>query len=291
LASDVSIIIPAYNEAAVIGEVVQSLHAAYPQFEIIVVNDGSTDATAEVLTSAPCRVITHNPNRGYGASWKTGCRAATTETIVFYDGDGQFDVADVGRLLDLHRSSGAQMTSGARQSGSHTPMLRMPGKAILKMVARHLSKSDIPDLNCGLRAFDRKLLRGHLSILPDGFSASTTSMLAFLKRRYKVSFLPIVTKAREGKSSVKIMRDGVAALLLIIRMITLFDPLNVFLPVATAFMGLGVLYSAFEAITSGLGVPVFGATLFLTGVLLFFLGILCDQVSATRLYNIERDLD
>jgi glycosyltransferase involved in cell wall biosynthesis len=291
MSTSVTVVVPAYNEEAAIGKTVLALHEAYPDFELIVVDDGSTDRTSEILANSPCKVITHSPNRGYGATWKTGCRAATGDIVVFYDGDGQFDVKDVGRLLELFRETGSQMTSGARQKSSHTPFVRAPGKAILKMVAKHLSRMEIPDLNCGLRAFDRKTLRGYLSLLPDGFSASTTSMLAFLKRRHKVTFLPIVTKAREGTSSVKILRDGFGAIMLIIRVITLFDPLYVFLPISLFLAVFGVLYSMIIALVQGGGVPVMGATLFLTGVLVFFMGILADQVSATRLQGIERDLE
>ena len=291
MTAPVSIVVPAYNEQQAIGKTVSDLAARYPEYELIVVDDGSTDQTGEILRDLPCQVITHDPNRGYGAAWKTGCRVAKGDIIVFYDGDGQFQVEDVGRLVTLHISTNSVMTSGARQRASHTPLLRMPGKYVLNLVAKHLSRMDIPDLNCGLRAFDRRTLCAYLSLLPDGFSASTTSMLAFLKRRHKVSFLPIVTKAREGRSSVKIMRDGFGALLLIVRMITLFDPLFVFLPTALAAIGVSIVYSAYHVIAYRLGVPVFGATLFLSGVLLFFMGILCDQVSATRLQGIERELD
>lgn len=287
----VSIVIPAFNEEKSITKTVNALAERFPSYELLVVNDGSTDATSELLERLPCRVITHNPNRGYGATWKTGCRQAKGNILIFYDGDGQFDPADIERLLEQHLATGADMTSGARTKASHVPLLRMPGKYLLKALARHLARQDIPDMNCGLRAFNRQTLKAYLSLLPDGFSASTTSLLAFLKQKHRVEFVPIVTVAREGTSSVRLVHDGFGTLMLIIRIVTLFDPLFIFLPTSFLLMAAGLGYSVLVAAVSGLGVPVLGATIFLAGLTIFFMGILCDQVSATRLQYILQRLE
>jgi glycosyltransferase involved in cell wall biosynthesis len=285
----VTIVVPAYNEEKAIERTVRELASHYPNYELLVINDGSTDRTEEILAGLPCRVVSHKPNRGYGATWKTGCREANGDLIVFFDGDGQFDVKDIDRLLRHHIGSGADMTSGARQRASHAPLLRQPGKFVLRQLAINLARTKIPDINCGMRVFDRKLLLRYLPLVPDTFSASTTTLLTFLKRRHVVEFVPVITTAREGTSSVSITRDGVRAIILIIRMITLFDPLWVFLPTSALLMLLGIIYSLVEALFAGGGVPVLGATVFLTGLLIFFMGILCDQVSAVRLQGLERE--
>lgn len=287
----VSIVVPVYNEEKVISKTVNALAERFPSYELLVIDDGSTDGTGKLLEGLPCRVIAHKPNRGYGATWKTGCMHAEGDIVVFFDGDGQFDPADVQRLLEHHLATGADMTSGSRTKASHTPVLRVPGKYLLKVLARHLARREIPDLNCGLRAFNRQRLKAYTSLLPDGFSASTTSLLAYLKQRHRVEFIPIVTVSREGTSSVRLVRDGLGTIMLIIRMITLFDPLFVFLPTSFVLMAAGLGYSLFVAMESGTGVPVLGATTFLAGLIIFFMGILCDQVSATRLQYIDQRLE
>lgn len=286
-AGRVTIVIPAYNEEEAIAAVVTRLAAAYPEYRILVVNDGSSDRTGEVLQGLPCDVVTHEVNRGYGAGWKTGCRTATTDYILYYDGDGQFDVADVERMVTKGLAERADMVSGMRTKTSHTPLVRQPGKLVLKHLANYLARRDIEDLNCGLRLFRREVLLRYLHLLPDGFSASTTSMMIFLKRRYKVTFLPVVTSKRLGKSSVRILSDGMNTIMLMTRMIALFDPLRIFMPVSGALIVFSVLYSLIEAMVQGMGVPVLGATLFIGGLITFLMGIVCDQISALRLERFE----
>lgn len=279
----VSLIIPAYNEELAVRSVVDDLAARYPEFQLIVVNDGSTDRTASVLEGARCSVISHKTNRGYGASWKTGVSAASGSIVVFYDGDGQFDPRDVGRIVEEFVTSNADMIVGARTDGSHVDLSRRPGKSILKALASFLARTRIPDPNCGLRAVRRDLLQQYLYLLPDGFSASLTSLLLFYKRRYQVGFVPIVVKKRLGKSSVRQIRDGFGTIMLMTRLIALFDPLRIFLPVSGVLVGLGIVYSILEALIHGLGVPVLGGIMIIGGLLCFFLGIVCDQISALRL--------
>jgi glycosyltransferase involved in cell wall biosynthesis len=287
LAGNITIIIPAYNEEEAIGDVVRRLAARYPDYQILVVDDGSTDGTAAALQGLPCRVVTHEINKGYGAGWKSGCRSATTDFILYYDGDGQFDPEDVGRMAALAQKSRADMVSGHRQKNSHTPLLRQPGKLVLKHLANYLARRNIEDLNCGLRLFRREVLLRYLHLLPDGFSASTTSMMIFLKRKYNVTFLSVVTTRRLGKSSVRIISDGINTVMLMTRLIALFDPLRIFMPIAGVLISVSVVYSLLEAIGSGKGVPVLGATLFTGGLITFLMGILCDQISALRLERFE----
>ena len=279
----ISIVIPAFNEEKSIERVVTGLRDFYPEAEILVVNDGSKDRTKEIAEQLPCRLITHRQNQGYGASWKTGIRNATREYITFFDGDGQFDPEDVRKLYEKVEQSGADLVSGNRVTGSHQPISRRPGKFVLLQFANFLSRRNIPDANCGLRAFRREMIAKYVDLLPNGFSASMTSLLLFFNRGYIVEFVPIVVTKREGKSSVRQIRDGFGTILLMLRLSALFDPLRIFIPTSLMLLAVSVVYSIVEALIVGLGVPVLGATMFIGGMLLFFLGIVCDQISALRL--------
>lgn len=285
--SGVTVVVPAFNEEEIIGEVVAELIQRYPEYEILVVNDGSSDRTAELVENLPCRLINHKVNSGYGSVWKTGCRHASGDVVVYFDGDGQFDPDDIEKVLDRFAETNADMVSGVRVKGTHTDFRRQPGKLVLREVANFLAKRKIPDLNCGLRAFNRTLLSRYLHLLPDSFSASSTSMLVFLKQGHKVEFQPLVVKKRAGTSSVNILRDGFSTLLLIVRIIALFDPLRIFLPISLVLIVVSILYSGYEIIRLSLGIPVLGAVLFIGGVLCFLLGILSDQISALRLERLE----
>lgn len=280
---DLSIVIPAYNEELSISRVVQGLRSEYPDAEILVINDGSQDATAKIAAQLPCTLVTHKTNLGYGASWKTGIKSATREYIVFFDGDGQFDPADVNKLLDRLSDTNCDLVSGSRVSGSHQPISRRPGKLVLLKFAAFLSRRTIPDANCGLRAFRRELIARYAELLPNGFSASMTSLLLFFNRGYLVEFVPIVVTKREGTSSVRQIRDGFGTILLMLRLSALFDPLRIFVPASLCLFGVSIVYSLWEAFTVGLGVPVLGATVLIGSMILFFLGIVCDQISALRL--------
>ena len=283
----VSVIIPAFNEEGAIATVVSGLTGAHPDYEIIVVDDGSTDATHDAAAKAGARVVRHRTNKGYGAAWKSGCRNATGDIVVFFDGDGQFDINDVARVLKPVIDGEADMASGARDRASHAAFVREAGKFFLFKLANFLTRRRIADLNCGLRAVRRKILNRYLHLLPDGFSASTTSMLVFLKRGYDVVFVPVTTRARIGTSTVRVFRDGFGTIILIIRIMALFDPLRIFLPLSGVMMAGAVLYSLFKAIGTGLGIPILGGVVFLGGMLIFLLGILCDQISALRLERFE----
>jgi hypothetical protein len=165
---------------------------------------------------------------------------------------------------------------------------RVAGKAVLRLIADFVANQKIPDINCGLRVFRRDLLTGYLPILPDGFSASTTSTLLFIKRNRHFVFHPVVTEQRAGKSTVKQVRDGVKTIQLMIRILFLFSAFNTFSIVASVFVGLGLLYSVVIAILDGHGIPVLGALLSLVGVMVFCFGIVSDQISALRIDLMER---
>lgn len=279
-----SIVIPAYNEAESIGSLLECLYAVMCEsgwlFEVIVVDDGSTDATARIVSGYPARLISHGVNKGYGASLKSGIRAANFDLVVMMDSDGQHDPRDIVPMAELARAN--DLVVGARSKQSHTPPLRRPGKWLLQAVANYLAGMRIPDLNSGFRAFKRDFVLEYTHILPSGFSFSTTLTLAALKQNYKVAWMPITTAKRAGKSTVNPIADGYNTFILILRTIVLFDPLKVFLP-PSIFLGLfGVLFSCY-GILRFRSVPESGVIVIVSAILLFFLGILADSISALRL--------
>jgi len=236
--SQVSIVIPALNEEAHIGLLVSSLRLRFPKAEVIVVNDGSTDSTAERAEVAGSRVISHNRQLGYGAALRTGIEMSCREYVLFCDGDGQHSVDDVGLLIK--ECEGYDMVIGARGSDSHSPFLRRPGKMLLRWFANYLAGEEIPDLNSGLRIFKREVIVRYLHLMPQGFSFSTTSTFAILKssRRYKYKYVPINVAKRVGnKSTVRQLRHGPQTLLLMLRLSVLFEPLKVFLTMAGIQVG------------------------------------------------------
>lgn len=274
------VIIPALNEEAAVGVAVRELRKACPDAEILVIDDGSSDNTAREAEEAGARVIRHHYNLGYGAALKTGVHATDADVVVFFDGDGQHDPADVGRLLSEIASS--DMVVGARTRKSHVPWTRRPGKWVLRKVANFISGWTIPDLNSGLRALRRDILLKYLHLLPNGFSLSTTVTFAFLKAGRRVEYIPIEAKQRVGKSSVRQVRHGMHTLLLMLRMIILFNPLRVFVPTAALFILTAIVAAIHNIVWGSGGIADVTVLMFVTGVMVFFFGLLVDQVSALR---------
>ena len=280
--TDVSIIIPAYNEEAAIKIVLQELVDLdfHNTSNIIVVSDGSTDKTNEIVRDFPVNLKIHKHNIGYGAALKTGIRLAKTDKIITIDGDAQHDPKDIKRMIGLLDDN--DMVIGERVVGSAQIKNRIIGKKILKIIGEYLVERKLPDYNSGFRGFDRNIMLKMLHIMPNGFSFSTTSTLSFLKEGHSIGTIPIKTRERMGRTSnVRFFKDGAKTLLLIIRVITLFNPLKVFIPGGVLFSLAGVLYSIWNLFTFG-RIPNSGVLFFTTGVIIFFFGILSDQISAIR---------
>ncbi len=278
----VSIIIPAYQESRAIGKVVDGARRKMielgGEFEIIVVDDGSDDGTGDIARKAGATVITHPYQRGYGASLKTGLKAAKGETVVLMDGDDQHDPAEIGVLLKERGSY--DMVVGKRGKKSHSPLWRRPGKAFLGWLANNISGKDIPDLNSGFRAINREMAIKLSPILPDGFSFSTTITMATLKSGQTICYVPINVRARVGKSSVSPM-DGIKTIMLILRIITLFSPFRIFLPVSVFVTTVGIFLAIYNIID--MGQPgIKGTIIVLAGMLFFLFGLMVDQIAALR---------
>jgi len=284
-----SIIIPAFNEEQGLPEVLVSLTKLFPSEEIIVVDDGSTDKTYEIARRFnSVKVIRHERNYGYGAALKTGISHASAEKLVFFDADGQHDTGQIKNFTDFLEDF--DLVTGERLNDKSISGIRLPGKLILKLVVNFLANTKIKDINCGFRAVRKSVIKRYLFLLPDGFSFSTTSILLFLKRKHKVKFVPIQARRRAGKSSVNQFRDGYNTLLLIIRLIGLFDPLRIFIPTGFFFILLGVTYGLYKIMTVGFGLSVGALAFLIIGFFSFLLGIICDQISCLRLEHLEESL-
>ena len=288
LKSQITIIIPAYNVENSIGKTIEGLHEWRDRAEIIIISDGSTDQTAEVAESAGIRVIRHHHNKGYGAALKTGIRAASGDIIVMMDADGEHSAAQISCLVDNFGDN--DMVVGARAKGSHFPLMRRPGKWILGKVANYLAQTEIPDLNSGFRAFRKDVAKLFLHILPNGFSFTTTLTLALFKEGYNIAYVPIVTTPRFGsKSTVDPIRDGINTLMLIVRIVALFDPIKVFLPMSITLFLLGIAYWVgsgifrfVQHVEPAFHIPTGAMLVMVSSVIVFMFGILADQVSAIR---------
>jgi glycosyltransferase involved in cell wall biosynthesis len=277
--STVSIVIPAYNEADVIGGVVAGLTAAAPWRELIVVDDGSRDATAAAATAAGATVIRHPYNKGNGAAVKTGIRRATGEFVLIIDGDGQHPPEDACRLVS--RLGEYDLVIGARATSTQATHARRFGNEALNQFASYLTGRDIPDLTSGFRGARRECLREFLHLLPNGFSTPTTTTLAFLKAGYNVAFEPIEARARVGHSKIRLARDGAKFLMIILKIITLFSPLRIFLPISIASFMFGAAYAVWTIATQS-HVTNSSVLLIMLAVIVFLVGLVSEQISALR---------
>jgi glycosyltransferase involved in cell wall biosynthesis len=277
----VTIIIPALNEERAVGDVVRSLLAKAPEAEVIVVNDGSTDSTECVAKAAGARVLSHRNQSGYGAALRTGVLAAAREYVVFCDADGQHSADEV--LKVIHECDGHDMVIGSRTQESHVPLLRRPGKFIVRAFANYLAGERIPDLNSGLRMLRRDVLLRYLHLMPRGFSFSTTSTFAFMKSHRTIKYVPITVCKRVGSSTVRQWKHGPQTLMLMLRLTVLFEPLRVFLTVSGGLFVLSLVSLILDCRYAG--TYKIGQTtvlLSLATLLVFMFGLLCDQVSALR---------
>lgn len=278
--SSVSVIIPAYEEAVAVGVVVQSIRAAATWCEVLVIDDGSADETATVASSAGAHVIRHPYNKGNGAAVKTGIRHAAGEYVLIVDADGQHTAEDALRLVSFlgeydlvvgTRAGSTQQASTARHMGNNA----------LNWVAGYLTGRDIPDLTSGLRAARTSGLREFLHLLPNGFSTPTTTTLSFVKAGYSVHFEPITVGARLGQSKIKLVSDGARFLMILLKVITIFSPLRIFLPIAGTFFALGAAYAIWTTITRH-DITDSSVLLLVLAVVIFLVGLVSEQISTMR---------
>jgi glycosyltransferase involved in cell wall biosynthesis len=277
--SAVSVVIPALDEAATIADVVTRLRAAGAWREVLVVDDGSTDRTAELARDAGARVIRHPYTKGNGAAVKTGIRQASGEFVLVIDGDGQHPPAQALRLAS--RLGDYDLVVGARAAADHASLGRRAGNALLNGLATYLTGRAIPDLTSGFRAARRDCLQEFLHLLPNGFSTPTTTTLAFMRAGYSVAFEPVGTARRVGRSKIHVTRDGAVFILIVLKIVTLFSPLRIFLPVSAASLAAGVVYGVWNVVAYG-RIPNGAVVLMLFAALVFLVGLVSEQVASLR---------
>ncbi|MCP5207449.1 MAG: glycosyltransferase family 2 protein [Hahellaceae bacterium] len=276
--ANISIVIPAKNEAGALVKFLPELVTAYPSAEIIVVNDGSTDETSDICSNSGVIEIHHPYSKGNGASIKSGARAATGDVIVFMDGDGQHRVNDIARLLE-RLNQGFDMVVGARDSKSQASLGRLAANRLYNQLGTWMVGHTIEDLTSGFRAVKAVMFRQFLSMLPNGFSYPTTITMAFFRAGYSVSYLPIQADKRVGKSHINLLKDGVRFLLIIFKIGTLYSPLKLFTPISLMFFLSGVSYYLYTFIFYSRFTNM-SALLLSTSVLIFLMGLISEQITS-----------
>lgn len=279
----ISIVLPAKNESAAIGTTVSGICQHYPDAEVIVVNDGSTDNTAQVAEAAGARVIHHPYSKGNGAAIKSGARAASGDVIVFMDADGQHNPADIPRLL-VKLEEGHDMVVGARQAGSQASIGRGLANAFYNTLASYMTGHRVADLTSGFRAVRADKFREFLYLLPNGFSYPTTSTMAFFRAGYSVAYEPIHAAQRVGKSHIKPLKDGVRFLLIIFKIGTLYSPLKLFAPVSVLAFFIATLWYGYTLVMEGRFTNM-SALLYTGSVMVFLMGLISEQITALMYKN------
>jgi glycosyltransferase involved in cell wall biosynthesis len=274
----VTVVLPARNESTPIGNVVMQIRAQLPEVEVIVVDDGSTDATGEAATKSGARVIRQPYSKGNGAAIKTGARAASGDVIVFMDADGQHDPADIPALL-ARLDEGYDMVVGARQAGSQASLGRGLANRFYNRLASYMTGHKVEDLTSGFRAVRAEKFREFLYLLPNGFSYPTTSTMAFFRAGYSVAYEPIHAARRIGKSHIRPLHDGLRFLLIIFKIGTLYSPLKLFAPAAALMFLLGSLWYLHTFIHFGRFTNM-SALLYTGSVVVFMMGLISEQITA-----------
>lgn len=273
-----SIVIPAKNEVATIGGLVERLRKRWPEAEILVVDDGSSDDTGTVAKASGARVVRHPESLGNGAAVKSGARAAHGRVICLMDADGQHDPEDIGSLLEK-LASGYDMVVGARSSGSQASIGRSVANGVYNRFASLVSGRSIPDLTSGFRVVRSELFRRFLHLLPNGFSYPTTVTMAFLRSGYPVGFVPIDVKRRTGNSHIRPLRDGLRFLVIIFKIATLYAPLKIFVPTSVFFFVTGILYYVYTYVTIGRFTNM-SMLILSASVIIFLIGLISEQITA-----------
>lgn len=274
----ISIVLPAKNEAGAIQQTVKAIKQLNRVDEIIVVNDGSTDDTAQIAEQAGAKVISHPYSKGNGAAIKTGARNATGDIIIFMDADGQHDANDIFKLIE-RIEEGYDLVVGARQKGSQASIGRGIANKLYNNLATYMSDHHVEDLTSGFRAVRAEKFREFIYLLPNGFSYPTTSTMAFFRAGYSVTYVPIHAAKRIGKSHIHPIKDSVRFFLIIFKIATLYSPLKMFLPFSVLLFILGTgwygytLYE-YQRFTN------MSALLYTGSIMIFLMGLISEQITS-----------
>jgi glycosyltransferase involved in cell wall biosynthesis len=281
----VSVIIPAKNEELTIYSIVKSVFATVPDAEVLVVDDGSTDSTADLAKQAGARVVSHPYSKGNGAAIKSGVRESQGRFLVFMDADGQHDPADMLMLLSS-LESGYDMAIGRRSASAQANVWRRVANALYNGLASYMSGQKVQDLTSGFRCARSEKFKEFLYLLPNGFSYPTTSTMAFFRAGYSICYLPINVKKRDGKSHINLVSDGVRFLLIIFKIGTLYSPLKLFAPMAFAFFALGSAWYGYTFFTMDRFTNM-SALLYTGSIMVFLMGLISEQITALMYRGVD----
>ncbi|MDY6549687.1 glycosyltransferase family 2 protein [Acinetobacter faecalis] len=274
----VSVVLPAKNESGAIEHTITKIMNLKLVAEILVVNDGSTDNTAELAEKSGARVISHPYSKGNGAAIKTGARNASGEVIVFMDADGQHDPADIPKLL-AEIDKGYDLVVGARQKGSQASVGRGIANKFYNNLATYMTEHKVEDLTSGFRAVRAEKFREFIYLLPNGFSYPTTSTMAFFRAGYSICYVPIHASQRIGKSHIKPLRDSIRFFLIIFKIATLYSPLKMFFPIAILLFLMGTGWYGYTLYEYHRFTNM--SALFYTGsIMIFLMGLISEQITA-----------
>jgi len=279
-AEKVSVIIPVYNEGNSVGDLVSGIKSRYPDFDIIVIDDGSTDNTADEAQQAGARVYSHPYNIGNGAAVKSGIRAANGDILVFMDGDGQHDPEDMAKLLGYIPQF--DMVVGARSMGDQASLGRALANKAYNWFASYVAKFPVKDLTSGFRAVKSNIAKSFVYLLPNTYSYPATITLGVLRGGMSVKYVPIkMRKRRSGKSNIKLFQDGVRFFMIITRICTLYSPMRVFLPVSFTMFLLGVANYIYTYVVNSrfTNMSVF---LFVAAIIIFMMSLISEQICQMR---------
>ena len=286
---ELSIILPALNEARSLEGLLPDLKQAFPKAEIIVVDDGSSDDTAALCDRLDCRRVTNPYRMGNGAAIKRGARAARGANLAMMDADGQHTVEHLKKLWQRFTGNeDIDMLVGARRHPDQASMLRRIGNIVFNHLASWMTGQKISDLTSGLRISRAHRFREFLHLLPNGFSYPSTSTMAFFRSGYTVAYEPIDVQRRDGRSHLKIWREGVRFLVIIFKIGSFYSPLKLFLPVSLLLFAAASALYAYTFITAGRFTNM-SALLYMTSLLTFLMGIVSEQITSLMFARRERD--
>jgi len=285
--NNLSIILPAKNETIGLRKLIPQLRNKFPNAEILVINDGSTDNTEEIATQAGASIISHPYSLGNGAAVKTGARHAKGEILIFMDADGQHNPEDIDALLNKF-DEGFEMVVGARQANTHASLFRRGANAFYNKLASIMTGYKIVDLTSGFRAVRARHFRKFLYLLPNKFSYPTTSTMAFFRSGFPVGYVPIKAGKRDGKSHINLIRDGIRFFIIILKIGALFSPMRFFLPISLSLFATGIGYYSYTYLTTGRFTNM-SALLFTAALSTFLIGIISEQISSLHYRGVEED--
>lgn len=275
---------PAYNEELSIGNTVREVKELYPDYEVLVIDDGSTDNTMQVAMDAGANVWPHPYNIGNGAAIKSGLRIAQGEWVIMMDADGQHDPEDIGRLLEFKDKF--DMVIGARTKKSETTLHRDLANIIYNKFASYVTKFKIKDLTSGFRLVRKSTACQYIYLLPNTFSYPTTLTMSYLRSGRSIKYIPIEVKKRVGSSKIRLVEDGIRFFLIISKVATLFSPFRIFLPISVFLLCTGIGYYCFTFLSQGRFTNM-SALLITTSIIVFMIGLVSEQISQMRFDKVE----